>query len=627
MKRIKNIFLNNFISSLIFCVISFLICFILNDFRINTSVDDYAISLLIHEESYQNLYISHFLSMLLIPLQSLFGNVNIFVVVQIIMNIISYICIFMIIQRTNKTSKMMSLCISVAFSILFSSFMFVHIQWTLTATINSATGYLLLLFNYNENKKKRYICFTLGILLILYSSMLRFAAFLSASVVFIAYMFISFIVSVFMECRYDMKKDVIKKLFLKYLKSLICIILVFVSLFSIQVVSNNLKSGIDSYNEFKIHNEYRSKVVDNSIMGYEGNENFYNSLDIYSQNDLDFYKNWCLDSNFYTDKKLKSIVDASANSDLGLRFSVSYIFTQIINKISKITVINPYILLLLLGLIGCIICFILFKLRNKIKYFFPAILIISWLIFFYLFKINIVNYMALFIFILIAISVFFYNRYYYAIVSLMTIIIYGLYLYLYFTRPIFRSTFTFFLPAILLLFIIMQDSRYLRKSVSPLTDNRSISIFSCTVLLIISAVFGYNLWTVEVKRGDNGDVYNYMIENQDKIFVSDSWFGMEYCFNDGESAAFWHDIPDNVLMNGGWIENSNYYNQQKDRLNIHNVYEDLYKKDNVYYIIKEDYIDSVTEYINAHYFSEKQYVYFVGIKKLNNGTIYKAYIK
>ena len=209
-------------------------------------------------------------------------------------------------------------------------------------------------------------------------------------------------------------------------------------LFSLNFVSNNIKSSIDGFNEYKIYNCARSNLVDYDFAPYVGNESFYNSIDIYSQNDLDVYKSWCLDSDFFTTERMQKIGDYSVQPELGLRFSFLRIFNIIKNKLTALIPINPVISVIILLLFGIFIFCVMLKYRHKLRIMFPILFTLMWFMFFFVFRIKTENILIFFFAVVSSITVYFYDFKYFIRMSGISLFIIAMYLYLVFNRPIFR---------------------------------------------------------------------------------------------------------------------------------------------------------------------------------------------
>lgn len=148
----NKIITNKLLWSISITLISFILCLALNSFRISTSGDDFGIFLFVSQGDCKNLFVNYFLLLFLIPLQHLLPSINVFVLLQLLMNFVSFIIVYYTIfcfEKAKSINKILS-CILIA--VLFSSFAFVYIQWTISAVIVSTSGYLILLFAFCKKK-------------------------------------------------------------------------------------------------------------------------------------------------------------------------------------------------------------------------------------------------------------------------------------------------------------------------------------------------------------------------------------------------------------------------------------------------------------------------------------------
>ena len=157
--RIKN---NTFVLSSFLVTVSFVVCFIINGFNINISNDDLLIEIQLYKEYYDTIFINWFLSAVLIPVQAVFKGMNVLACTQIIANIISmYAIVYTVIERGKR--NLLSIIITVFFLIIFSSFGFVHLQWTITAAMAATGGYVLLFFLKSEGRIRNVIKMIIGV--------------------------------------------------------------------------------------------------------------------------------------------------------------------------------------------------------------------------------------------------------------------------------------------------------------------------------------------------------------------------------------------------------------------------------------------------------------------------------
>ena len=148
------------------------------------------------------------------------------------------------------------------------------------------------------------------------------------------------------------KNGGIKNVFLDSLKTMVCILLVIAIPYGINYISGSIKSStLSGYSEYQKLNSARSSVADYGTPLYDENKEYYDSIGISSQNDLDVYKTWIHDKEYFTIDKLQSISSFSEQSSVGYKFSVNLVLNLIKNKISEYTSINPLIVLIFLSFV------------------------------------------------------------------------------------------------------------------------------------------------------------------------------------------------------------------------------------------------------------------------------------
>lgn len=239
-----------------------------------------------------------------------------------------------------------------------------------------------------------------------------------------SFLVVSFIFAIIIICElviiakdiWIKNRDIVNTLVLlikRYGTILVSFVIIFSLLTSLFLVSANIKSSFEGYIEYKNYNSARSNLVDFDFAQYNGNESFYNSIDIYSQNDLDIYKNWCLDSDFFTTERMKKIVDYSKQPNINPRFSLTLIYNLLCNKLSTYVPINPVIVLLVVFLIVIGLLLLLIVNRNKMKFCFPILYTLMWIVFFCVFRISTANFLIQIFAIISTITVYVFNRNYY----------------------------------------------------------------------------------------------------------------------------------------------------------------------------------------------------------------------
>lgn len=603
-KILKTFYSNSVLFSLLLTISAFFVSFALNGFAIRAHTDDLLVSVNIHNGYYDTIFINWFLSAVLIPIQKVFPGLNVFVLFQFIFNSLSFFVIIYAIMNSKKANFTIKISIALFFAIFFSSFCFIQIQWTITAAIVSTSGFVLLFAVKSQSAKGRVLNFVIAVIMLLYAAFLRSSAFLAVSafwgIVLFVSLFLKFI-AVIKSGDFNVKREVKRTI-----KTLICLILVIVIPYVLGFVSENIKaSTIPGYTNYVKYNSARAAVVDYGVPDFEDNKDYYENIGITSQNDLDVYKTWIYDKDYYSTTKLQGIKNlAKSKTDVSYQFSFELVYNLIMTKISQLIPINPVIVLSLIFVLFIVSALLLFRFRNKIRFVFPAILILLWIGFFYVFKLNWANCVFLIIsFMAILISLF-YNRYHYILCLCISIVSMGLYAYLNFGRPLFHATFTVFFPPVVCLLLLILDTNNLREYNKTLFKNKKVKTIGVSVLLsaalIFSSVYGILLWPLGVRPRDNYAGYKYFKDNSKNcIFILD----ISQYWNQPSNMLLYEDFSENIYPIG-WLDGAEYGNNKNKNLGVDNLYNAMLKKDDIYFITNHDWKKLIEQFYKEHYDSE-----------------------
>ncbi len=611
----------SFLSTFLF----FITFFLLNDCKISTSIDDYGIGLFLIK-GYENscILISSFLTSFILFLQYLIPPINWFILLQTILGFISVISIIYCILSYKKLNAYIKYFLCIVILIFLVPYISVHIQWTQTAAITSSAGYLLLFFVfYNNDKlsKTKKILLILAILLLFYSSSLRFKAFLSVSCVYAVLIFINFLISFFRH--YDMNIGLLKSVIISFksiLKLLVCFLLTFLLLVVSNSISKNIKISDKQYASYSSYHSDRSTIIDRGICDYDENKEFYNDIGLNSSNDIKVYSNWTSDSDVFTPDVLSKLSEYSRSHNVYTSFNLSYITNVITNKISKFISVNPYIIICLITIVLFILGVIVFKFRNRIRPLFPLFLITLWLGYYFIFKINDYNILSILIFCIVVTLSIVGNRYCFIFNFMFSIVFFALYTYLNFTRIVFRGTFTFIVPIVIFM-LCMIDNQYFRKHII-INKHKNIFIYISTILLCIVSIFStYYSWSAGVTDRDTSEIYDYICDNDDKVFIIGCGHSITVAFNDGKCPYYAYDVPENALLNSSWTEGSPYDQYCKEKYGIKHLYREAINSKKIFYMTSKEKVQMLTEYFEDHYGSNDKHIFFKPIKVFNKDTI------
>lgn len=470
MRKIINWSENHLFSlSVLSTIIVFLLCYLCSGFKLcYAENDDYGIAYYLSKGETHSAYLNYFLSVVLVFLQKIFIGINVFVLFQLILNFFSLLLInYVLLIKFNIKFGLLAIAVA---GLFLCGEAFIFIQYTQTAAISCAAGYFAIYFIFTAEKQidhKKLICF-FSIILIFLSSWLRFAAFLSVTSIFIVVIICDTVIKCIRNIRNNEKKP-IKTATKRQLGLLVISVAAIVSVFSINVFSDAIKSSSSEYLTYKEFNAARTGVNDYRVFPYEGNEEFYNSIDIYSQNDLNVFISWHTDDTKFNTETLNSISD----------YSVAFLpkkFEQIMTKINQYTSINPYIILFCAGFLISIIAIVIFIFREKLKLLFPFLLLTMWLCYFMVFRFSIDYILALPIAVMVIVTAFLYNRYHYIFSLAMSFTVMALILYLRVTRINFRASFTVFLSGIFVHFTEYEQRKY-EKAYGEFGATQKITVY------------------------------------------------------------------------------------------------------------------------------------------------------
>lgn len=614
--RTKNIFqkiiASDFIFALLLSFAFFLMSNIITGWRIIYSTnDDYYISLLMCNGDDRSIFINYFLSFFIVSVQRMINTVNIYMVFQLFVSIVSmYIINYVFLKLFDRTKAVV---MAVSFNLIFAITAYVYLQWTQTSTIAASAG-LILFFYVMFSKKNNYQKKTIRVFyliiacsLVVLSSWFRFISFELCLVLFIFFIIVKILISfIYLIKDKTSVKASFRKVLNVYLKPLLILFIVAVLAFGTQLISESIKSNSSEYSDFKNYNNARGSAVDYGRASFEGNEKFYNSIDIKSQNDLDMLGTWHGDEDFFTKEKLQEISDYSSNPQFNLRFNFSYLLKLVNDKLEllfgNLSIIVFIILLFIF--IGSLV--LLFVFREKLKFLFLILNLLIWISFFLVFKvgINTITIIPIAVFSILGACIF--DRYFYIISMTMSFCIFVLYIYLNFTRISFRTVYNISLPVVLILVFSFSES-FIRLSSKAVINNSIIKSGCFILLIIITAGAGWYIAGNEVcnkSRVPDENLRNYLEENNQTTYVCD--------LNSMNSVSINYDNPlavpktmSNVIDYMGWIVGSPYYHNELNREGINELFNDSIDNKKIKFIFKHeekcDYRAMYEQFFDEHY--------------------------
>lgn len=606
---------------------SLLILLLFSGFNVYYSnCDDYIQSLFICEGYDANPYLSYFLTVPLVYLQKIFTEINLFIILQCILCFASFIAIdYALLERFgNKLGTAFSLVVN----FIYISTALIFIQYTQTTTVVCFSGYLLLLLQIfkEESGTKKVIQSICAFLLIVLGSWYRFTSFEVVTLAVASFIACLFVTDILRKKNNKIPlKTAIIGIIKKYYKSLILILAAAFLTLGINFLSEILKVNSPDYVTFKEYNAVRSAAVDYTRAPYAGNEDFYNSIDIYSQNDVDCLGKWLGDYEFFNVERLTKISEYSSKFEIRYGFWID----KFQEKFSKLTGNNAGVVISGAVLIALTVLVLLYKFRNKVKFIFPFGIIILWGIFFFIFKITYLNILCMPICILSVISTFLCNRYQYGMILSANIFVFVLYIYLFFTRALFRATYTFLFPVFILLLFSASKS-----NLRVLFQNKDFKLRRLGLSLIAFVVAAASLFTdsvlwnnliegKDIEEKTNVDINPYIQEYDDKTYVFGGNALLIFYFHH-EDAFYAPKIPDNIVGAVGWAVGSTYYLDQIDTHNIPRMYNDMIDNDNVSFVLDDSRKELIELFYNEHYAKQNEKMTLKAEKEFQGYAIYNV---
>lgn len=606
-KIFKNTLFLSCVITLGFCLLSFL----LSGFHIAYSTnDDYFISLMILSGEDKNIFLSYFLSAPLVWLQRIMPTLNLFIFFQIILCVVSLVTInYVLLSRFNKKTGAI---LASGFTLLYVATATVYLQWTQTSVLGAVAGLLLALYAvlYTKDKKMVFLV-VLGGCLALVSSLYRITSFFVVCVIFFGYLFIKLVAEVAIIKKTDRSfKSSFSIVLHKYGKTILVLLLVLVVGIGLDYASKSIKSSSAEYTEFNEYNSVRSGSVDYYRPPYDENQEFYQSIGIHSQNDLDMLGTWHGDEDFFTTDRLSAISDYLKQPQFESVFSLNYIYRLLSNKINSLMSVKTELVLGFLIAISIAGLILLFIFRNKIKFLFPIFLSLLWVAFFYVFSISNRTFLALPIAVIVIISSFVFNRYNYIVNTFLTFVFMGLYTYLNFTRISFRTTYNIILPVFLLVVfnISKNEIRVKVKQVSGVkrTSLCIISAVLCSSIAIVSTVVVYVFEIQTHFQADDLSLINYTQQHENTVFVCELENYREAFYNYSEPLGA-PKTNDNIIHFLGWMVGSPYYHRELQNHQITQLFDDMIDSGTIKLVLKQknnegrDLREMYELYYNEHY--------------------------
>ena len=626
---------HKFLSSLLLCLLFFLIYLPLNHFHIYTGGDDPVICKLI---SNGEVYTGYFFSWFVSKLQPLFPHLSFYYIFQEIICFVSlgsinyfFFC---------KLSAKKGLFYSVLFDIVFFSFFIIVIQFTHTSAVACAAGLACIIYGcmYEKRKRIQLIQMIGGAFLLFIGSQIRFNPFVSLCLVAAAFALGVFLSSFFRMKRGSTFKKALAQTVKKYAKTALVLVVTLAVMFGVNKVSDALKYTSPDYQDFYEYNQELSRVNDYRIANFFANKDFYRSIGIESFAETNILKRWCVDDDFFTKEKLKQIADYAevhTADGIGSRSTPHALFTIIGNGIQQRVKSGIIIIDAVIFVVVVILLWILWLLaKQKLKIVFPAVAFAAiWGVLFastggFSDGLNSSKLLLLPICVFTVVTAILYNRYQQIINLCITVISAALYIYLALSRVHFSAAVCICLPAYALM-ILSLDEKNLRKFHFKKHPNVLKSIIAVVLILTSSftaAALFLNYSYVEYPE-DYHQVKAYIESHPDNLFLEDGIFMTDSNVN----ALVKPDTPDNVITFGSWDKHSRTYRESMKKHGIEHLFPDAIDSNIIVVLFHyaessdatEGLVSDLQIYYNDHYAPEGQYVALEKVKGFSHYDMYK----
>lgn len=637
---LKFIATHKFLSSLILCLIFFLIYLPLNGFHIYTGGDDPGIVRLISNGEIGIGFVGYFFAWFVSIIQPVFYriNLNFYYILHEIICFISLGLINYFILCRLPIKK--GLFLSIVFDIVFFSFFIITIQFTMTAAVCATAGILSMIYGciYEERKRYKRLQFFGGAFLALLGSQVRFNPFVSLCAVTAAFAFGAFLSDIIKNKKELGFKNSLIKTFKSFIKPAVAIILTAVIIFGANMLSESMKYTDPNYEDFLGYNESLSKVNDYRSANFFANKDFYRSIDIKSFAEINILKRWCVDDDFFTKEKLDAISDYSAEhayDGAGSKGSLKVLMTRIGEGLSDHVKSGLIILDVFIAIAVLFTLWILFFVsRKKFYIVFPIVLFASmWGILLLTTggltaSADNCNLLILPISIFTIYVAIFYNKHQQIITFFLSLAVIALYIYLYLSRIHFTASLCFYLPAYAFMLFSLNEENLKKFNFKkhPMLLKRIAA-----AALVITAISSGALLFMKVTYVEYPEEYEkvqkYIKSHKDNTFLKDGIYRDKSNFN----ALVESDEPKNIISFGGWDKHSKTYKNSLKSRGINHLFKDTVDSDIIVVLFnysgKPDVLNGKVGdfqiYYNDHYAPKGKVISLKKIKDFNRYTMYK----
>ena len=475
-------------------------------------------------------------------------NLNWYTIFMLSIQFVSFTIIGTVFARK---SKKIGIPLYIVFLFAIYAKMLTYIQYTTVSMLSITSGLILLIHSIEEirNINKNKLIFS--ILMIILGCLIRFSTIIIA-VPFIAIYFI---------CKYIKDRNI------KIIKTSLLLIL---SLVIVNISFKIIYNVNPIYREFLKFHDARTYLHDYNWMKYEGNEEIFNTVN-WSKNDRDIFYAYCFgDEETYNTEKLEQLQKRAI-----INTKSDYLINKIINVANdfcssvKSSTYKYVFLIVGLLVISNNLSSISRNYKNKTDKDEESI------------------------------NIVFCNLVFISIVAMHC-------LFIYLNRPMFRVVISIYIIGIAML---------IYKLIENFKGSNKLIIKYICIICILFASFSelqQNITYAQYFNKDNYSVYkdiiNYTSSHKENAYLYTLVMHDRFL-----AYSVYEKIPDNSYENirplGDWDTCTENYYDFKERYDIKNLIESLYKNDNVYLIsgkviwgeYYKEYINIIEKYILEHY--------------------------
>ena len=306
--------------------------------------DDLGMSNIIYGYSTNNLniylvYINVIVGVILKGLLTIWPNYPWYTLLQYSLVTVSYCSLIYLIVK--KFGLIKGMCFSFALTLFMGYGTFISIQFTRTASICTLAG-VLLLFDAINDEKKSVLKYCISFILIVFGSMYRFTSFMMI-LIMLGLVGIQFF---------------IQKLLKKDFKGIISLCLPFICIFAIcfgcRLINNYSYQRDPVLKEYKQVNKYRANVMDYSLIPYDEEPEFYESIGM-NRDAYNVSRSW-----LFADPSVFNLDTFKALSDnMSKKYQSNMNVSEILIGAKNLIYLCRYMFFpsVILGIVGFICCF------------------------------------------------------------------------------------------------------------------------------------------------------------------------------------------------------------------------------------------------------------------------------